>query len=74
MRKGFGWFWLHQLSSTGTAKEYEVALAAAGVDGIDLVLKDLASGDKPFLELEEINISGQTRLMVMDIDRPRLLR
>jgi len=65
---------LHRkLSSTGTAKEYEVALAAAGVDGIDLVLKDLASGDKPFLELEEINISGQTRLMVMDIDRPRLL-
>mmetsp|Transcript_20564 Transcript_20564/g.44991 ORF Transcript_20564/g.44991 Transcript_20564/m.44991 type:complete len:601 (-) Transcript_20564:135-1937(-) len=65
---------LHRkLSAAGTEREYKAALEKAGLKDFEPVLVEMAEGPEPYIELEELTITNKTRLMVMDIHRPRLL-
>ena len=63
-----------QLSGAGTEREYKAALEKAGLQDIEAILVEMAEGPEPYIELEELTITNKTRLMVVDIYRPRLLR
>jgi hypothetical protein len=60
--------------AASTAQEYTAALEKAMLKDIEPVLVEMAEGEEPYLELEELTMSNKTRLMVMEVDRPRLLR
>eukprot|EP00976_Prorocentrum_cordatum_P030331 617696-Prorocentrum_minimum.AAC.3 len=66
---------LHRkLSAAGTERQYKATLEKAGLKDFEPVLVEMAEGSEPYIELEELTITNKTRLMVMDIHRPRLLR
>ncbi|KAK9819653.1 hypothetical protein WJX72_000802 [[Myrmecia] bisecta] len=64
---------LHRkLSKPELALQYEEALTKAGDASLDSVLKELGAGDNAYLEVEDFEVAGKQRTMVLDINRPRL--
>ena len=63
-----------QLSQAQHALQYEEALRSAAVSSIDPLLREMASGAAPALEVEEFKTLGKTRVMILDANRQRLLR
>jgi mRNA (2'-O-methyladenosine-N6-)-methyltransferase len=61
---------LHRRLSSGASASRYAALGGAGV--LPRALRALASGEGACLEVEEYTQRGETRLMVLDVDAPRL--
>lgn len=67
-------FLLLQLSQAEHALQYEEALRTAAVSSIDPILREMASGAAPALEVEDFKSLGKTRVMILEANRQRLLR
>lgn len=64
-----------QLAQGESAMQYEEAMHSAGVASLDEILKEMAGGDSPAIEVNEYNMTlGRTKLYITDITRPRLIR
>ena len=63
-----------QLSQPPHAQQYEAALQSAAVASIEPVLREMASGAAPALEVEDFKSGGRVRVMILEANRQRLLR
>ena len=54
--------------------QYEEAMRSAGVTSIDPILREMATGVTPALEVEDFKTLGKARVMILDANRQRLLR
>ena len=56
-------------------KGYEAALGeGGGVAALEKGLRELGGGDAGALELEDFEVAGKQRVMVLDVNRSRLVR
>lgn len=59
----------------GKGKAYEAALGAGGgVPTLEAALKTMGAGELAALELEDFEVAGKQRVMVLDVTRARLVR
>ena len=64
-----------QLSKDESSAKYEDALAQAGPDSsLDSVLREMAGGANPMLEVADYEQGGKDRLMVLEIMQDKLKR
>lgn len=66
---------LLQLSKSQTGKAYEKALGdGGGIPALEAALREMGGLPVPALELEDFEVAGKQRVMVLDVTRNRLVR
>lgn len=59
----------------GKGKAYDAALGTGGgVPALEAALKTMGAGELAALELEDFEVAGKQRVMVLDVTRARLVR
>ncbi len=58
----------------GKGKAYEAALGGGGgIPALETTLRTLGASETPALELEDFEVAGKQRVMVLDVTRARLV-
>lgn len=63
-----------QLSKSETSKAYEALGSGGGIPALESALREMGAPPAPALELEDFEVAGKQRVMVLDVTRARLVR